>query len=345
MTGEKFSYSAEFACGQLLFNLKNSQLNYLVKETPYSAYITIRKKLIKSFDKEALEPVASDPIDVNENIKKIERENSRLRERNIDVEREHALLKIDFEEFEIKFEELKDINDNLEEKNEELIQENSKLEKLNAVYANNLDKDKVKFNNSKIEESRRTKEQSDLVDILEATVESKKIEVNDLKEQLSDALLEIQNVKEYSKDIQQYKFNCESCEYMASTEAQLQEHKVKHEQICKFCESKFKTLETLGKHTCKLNISNSEFKQFYIKNWILTHGCSGIFDKHLSKEVAILHNETCWNHVCPCRELPGWHYSGGESLHDGNGILHAARSEFIENGVVHWSTLCKEFED
>ena len=48
MTGEKLSqFSAEFACGQILFSLKNSNLNYLVRETPYSAYITIRKKLVK----------------------------------------------------------------------------------------------------------------------------------------------------------------------------------------------------------------------------------------------------------------------------------------------------------
>ena len=45
MAGEK---SPEFACGQILFCLKTSQLNYVVKETPYSAYITIRKRFVKS---------------------------------------------------------------------------------------------------------------------------------------------------------------------------------------------------------------------------------------------------------------------------------------------------------
>ena len=44
MVGE---FSAQYACGQILFSLKNSNLNYVVKETPYSAYITIRKKFIK----------------------------------------------------------------------------------------------------------------------------------------------------------------------------------------------------------------------------------------------------------------------------------------------------------
>ena len=43
--------SPNFACGQVIFNLKMSKLNYVVKETPYSAYITIRKKFICSGDK------------------------------------------------------------------------------------------------------------------------------------------------------------------------------------------------------------------------------------------------------------------------------------------------------
>ena len=44
---------------------------------------------------------------------------------------------------------------------------------------------------------------------------------------------------------------------------------------------------------------------------------------------------------CYSRELPGWH-SLGELMDDEHGILHAARSEFIEKGFVHWSALSKE---
>ena len=39
--------SVDFACGQILFNLKNSNLHYLIKETHLSAFITIRTKFIK----------------------------------------------------------------------------------------------------------------------------------------------------------------------------------------------------------------------------------------------------------------------------------------------------------
>ena len=39
--------SSEFACGQVLYSIKMSKLDYLVKETPYSMYVTIRKKFVK----------------------------------------------------------------------------------------------------------------------------------------------------------------------------------------------------------------------------------------------------------------------------------------------------------
>ena len=38
--------TAEFACGQILFNVKKSNLHYHIEETHKSTYITIRKKFI-----------------------------------------------------------------------------------------------------------------------------------------------------------------------------------------------------------------------------------------------------------------------------------------------------------
>ena len=39
--------SPEFASGQIIYCLKMSRLNYIVKETPYSVYITVQKTFIK----------------------------------------------------------------------------------------------------------------------------------------------------------------------------------------------------------------------------------------------------------------------------------------------------------
>ena len=46
MTGKN---SPEYHCGQILYFLKMSKLDYMLKETPYSAYINIRKKFIKNY--------------------------------------------------------------------------------------------------------------------------------------------------------------------------------------------------------------------------------------------------------------------------------------------------------
>ena len=116
-----------------------------------------------------------------------------------------------------------------------------RLIKQNAVFANDLEKEQNKFKHFKSEEAKKKKEKSDLVDILEVTLENKNTEVNDLKLLLSKAFTEVENTKENLKAIQGYQFRCKSCEYEASTESLLKEHMMKHEPTCKFCESKFKT--------------------------------------------------------------------------------------------------------
>ena len=44
------SIGASQVCENLLNNVKSSNLNYLVNETPYSAFITIRKKLLRHIE-------------------------------------------------------------------------------------------------------------------------------------------------------------------------------------------------------------------------------------------------------------------------------------------------------
>ena len=261
MTGE--NSSAEFACGQILFTLKHSKLNYIVKETPYSAYITIRKKLLKPFVREASEDETSESIVVSVNDKNIQNENSKLKDRNLDLERMHALLLIEFEELEIKHKELKNINGLLDDKAEELVKENSKLENDNAAlgieFEKEKDKSKVKLDNFKKEESERANEKLDLIEILEMTLENRNKEVKDLKVQLSKAVTENDALKIELKDTKVSQFKCNDCDYGASTEAILQEHiHTKHEPTCKFCELKFKTSDAFEKHTCKINIKNAD---------------------------------------------------------------------------------------
>ena len=89
MLGQK---SPDFACGQILYCLKMSNLNYLVKETPYSAYITIRKKFLRD-TVENLNNHLNNP-----GSKDLKVEVIALRESNKDLETRLALAKADFEE-------------------------------------------------------------------------------------------------------------------------------------------------------------------------------------------------------------------------------------------------------
>ena len=66
MVGE---ISPEFACGQVLFGLKMSNLNYVVKETPYSVYLTIRKSFVKETFQTQNNKIKDSEQDLKEEIK------------------------------------------------------------------------------------------------------------------------------------------------------------------------------------------------------------------------------------------------------------------------------------
>ena len=89
----------EYACGQILFNLKNSNLHYLLKETHLSAFITIKKKFIKeSIDATIVNDNEDSSVNIIKKIDdKIRMENGLLRQEindlktivsNIEIERE-----------------------------------------------------------------------------------------------------------------------------------------------------------------------------------------------------------------------------------------------------------------
>ena len=71
---------AHYTCSKLLDAIKSSQLDFLLQETPYSVFLTIRKKYIKSFkpaSKEELfehESVIEDLKQENENLRNAAKE-------------------------------------------------------------------------------------------------------------------------------------------------------------------------------------------------------------------------------------------------------------------------------
>ena len=188
--------SAENTFGQVLICLRMSKLNYVIKETPYSAFVTIRKKFVKAFDVEIIEKenVAKPRLfnnEVTEQIKELENENSLLQQKNNTQYSEIGHLKFEIEELEVKKEALENEKRDLESKNENDFAEIKSLNyQIECATLNNSEiqkqMNKVSSENKglkcKIEESNKLLgDKTDFVDILENTVRNKVSEIEMLR--------------------------------------------------------------------------------------------------------------------------------------------------------------------
>ena len=195
-------FSANFACGQILFSLKSSKLNYVVKETPYSAYITIRKKFLRSFEQsetdkidEVVNTAKPDEV-IKAKLQKVEKENVNLKQRNTDVERDLGLLKIESEEIEIRNHELLNKNTDLDDKIEELYKEISSLRE-NASNKRLVKlENENKILNGKLRNAEESEVESiDIIEILENTLKNREHDV----ERLNGEIMDLKNEKEKLK--------------------------------------------------------------------------------------------------------------------------------------------------
>ena len=85
---------ASVMCNQVLRVVKESNLNYLVEETPYSAFVTIRKKFVKDIenadtlkDTSALDNLALSDIALRQ-------ENISLKQRFVGLEAERNVYRV-----------------------------------------------------------------------------------------------------------------------------------------------------------------------------------------------------------------------------------------------------------
>ena len=132
--------TAEMRFGQMMICLRESKLNYLLKETPSSAEITIRKKFLKNVIENAFENIEKvDILDINgerdevsDNLKRVEKENALLNQNLKELERKCGLHEFNLEEMEVKKESLETEKNLLEEQIEEAYSENRELRKTNA---------------------------------------------------------------------------------------------------------------------------------------------------------------------------------------------------------------------
>ena len=128
---------AENVFGQVMICLRMSKLDFLVKETPYSAYVTIRKKFIKSANEDLLENRNVGLVDApKHNDEKYEKLSEELKS----VQTNHAMLQFEYEELELKYEKSEKENIELEDKIEKAFEESRNLQKnVNEIKDDNID--------------------------------------------------------------------------------------------------------------------------------------------------------------------------------------------------------------
>ena len=129
-----------FMCNQVLKVVKESNLNYLLNETPYSASVTVKKKFVKHSDTEHTSAV--DDSDLSDVV--IRQENLFLRQNLKGLESDKGFLKIKIEELELKLDAINSKNRSLEENIVKLESEKNsvsvRLEVSKGQLANESDK-------------------------------------------------------------------------------------------------------------------------------------------------------------------------------------------------------------
>ena len=120
MASEK---SPDFACGQYLYSLKMSQLHYIVKETPFSVFITMRNKFIRdAIDHEEVNIDTNEKKDTSEKLKCLENEKLKLQNKINDDAKLIGMLRFENEEL-IKNGNLESEKIHLDDKIEDLYKE------------------------------------------------------------------------------------------------------------------------------------------------------------------------------------------------------------------------------
>ena len=253
MTGNS---KLSFVCNQVLRVIKESDLNYLVKETPYSAYITIRKKFVKNREVHEASGIATSVDDLPLSDIVLRQENISLRQKFNDFERDRCHLTIKNEELDLKVESLsKNISD-LESENKSL---KIRLEVAKGQTSNSIDKFETQ---SKVIQDIEDEKTSMIVQIKESKSKMAKLE-KELKDKDDYLLISESTIKNRDACIDELKnemdvlkaerfLHCDECEYTSEIETDLKCHtKDDHIHKCPHCDNNFVGEKKLRKHSAE----------------------------------------------------------------------------------------------
>ena len=222
--------SADYACGQLLFNLKNSNLHYLIKETHLSAYITIRKKLINPSSDILISDANNVNVDIDENVvRTVKKENDALKVEINNLKTTAAIMRVELEELELKNESLhKDIATHDDKMLEVYSEGRTSLSKSNSEKSKLIqtlkDKDIEILNIKKEQEKTKNK-----CKVLENVKNEMEENVMMLENKLASRDQQVYKLKEEMKTLEDtvpitFSTSCDKCEKVTSTEKNLKEH-------------------------------------------------------------------------------------------------------------------------
>ena len=317
------SWRAENACTDVLTLLKKSNLHFVLKETPFSAQIIIKKKLIK-------------PLQSNKNIQNIQ---------NNEVRKKHNINQDHKQKFQLLENELLNLKNSYRilsstfQKQEQLT--NEKESKLEKAEKENLDlkKEIEKYHSEQRNtsqnlknERQKLKDKCDIVDILECTLVNKDLEIQKYKTILENEIQKHNHVDYPIKqnemlDLSSLKVDFKKCkdEGLLSGYQSLQQ--------CEDCLQIVST-QDFKKHFCQIELKNPDFDNLSTKKFVDIMRCSSVFDHKKQTEIAFLHCEDCWSLNSYCEKLPTWFF--GEPLRDRDGHLHLRMKNFVNNSEFQW---------
>ena len=346
----------------------------MIEETHLSAYITIRKKLIKPLGEK------QDNVPNNLNIKieeKIRIENGVMKQQINDLKTKCAIAEVEHDELKIKHETLEisiaSIGERLDDEygksrklNKEidnLKMENEKMHNDAKEYTleiNSLKKalTKCKEVNSKLENSKKQSEENYLM--LENVVANHvqticELENKVIKLSSKQSCDECENVLKTKSSSQEQEFRlheaenipstskCGSCEYESDDEKDMSQHiTLKHKLSCDICDLTFKSESRLTTHMCRVNVKNPTCGDYFTKKWVVAEGCMRFFSTPEEREFLILHSKQCFDNESRCCDMPK-HYDNDISNYDGE-TWHARLEDFFFAGTISWEDLNGDFD-
>ena len=294
--------SPDFACGQVIFGLRMSGLNYAVNETPFSVYITIRKKFVRgAFEKQIM---LGDITNTSEKDLKIDS----LGKLNKEIERKLAFAKFDYEASEVKLEKL--VKDKLkcEEQLENLLMKERLLEENMKTNAKRFEElktigDKASKENKALSlkvknQDIKLQDKGDSLDILEHTVQNKHLEIVRLRQEVddlrinhelvehnynseevkSDSIPDEESDSEKASTSTRKHLKCDQCNDEFANNEHLEAHVGMHHKLdCDYCDFSTNTDNELEEHVDDCHLNECKECDFRTKSKVE-------FSKHLSNE-------------------------------------------------------------